>query len=490
MHISPYYEGVPLAPASAAEIQEYRDVYEPEPGGSGEFARILEGMIRETRVDDTPEADSSAADNVLLAEDNELAIECEIDLAGFLPPELNETLLSGISHLHSGMNGDTSYQDTVPDEWDGIEFTELDQEVLSNAQMLLSQQEKAVDAGQDSALAKTRAGEGKGSLAEAGGELPAMKQPEADALSTEITSQAAQAAGDNQNNPEAGAEKKSPKNQIRPGEALPQSAQDSNTQNLSRAELAAAAPQNTEGKMGRQEDGRLDSRRGRERRYERTNVDVRDYRAVQAGNENKGSADLRVNAGLEKPLAGDPAIREISLELRLPDQGIKTQAMDGWGTKAAQSFENMLARELHQNFNNDIVRHASMILRDEGKGMIRLALKPDVLGNVKISLEMAENKITGHIVVESEEALKAFEKEIRSLEQAFKDSGFEDAFLEMSLASDGRDGNLPDQFQQWAQARALLTGTDTASRYDEQSQTESPSIRIFGPGQAAINLLA
>jgi flagellar hook-length control protein FliK len=149
-----------------------------------------------------------------------------------------------------------------------------------------------------------------------------------------------------------------------------------------------------------------------------------------------------------------------------------------------------LARELHDNFNNDIVRHASMILRDEGRGTIRLALRPESLGNVKIRLEMAENKITGHIVVESEEALRAFEREIHSLEQAFKDSGFQGANLEMSLAADGRGA---DQFQQGEQARALLSVFAAASRYEAQEWAESPPVEapgLYQRGQPVINMLA
>jgi hypothetical protein len=38
--------------------------------------------------------------------------------------------------------------------------------------------------------------------------------------------------------------------------------------------------------------------------------------------------------------------------------------------------------------------------------------------------------------VESNEALRAFEREIQSLEQAFKDSGFNGASIEMSVSSD------------------------------------------------------
>jgi flagellar hook-length control protein FliK len=105
--------------------------------------------------------------------------------------------------------------------------------------------------------------------------------------------------------------------------------------------------------------------------------------------------------------------------------------------RPALSFQNMLARELHENLNGDIVRHASIMLRDGGEGTIRLSLKPESLGTVKIRLEISENKIAGHIIVESDEAFRAFEQEIHSLEQSFRDSGFDGASLEMAFAQDG-----------------------------------------------------
>jgi flagellar hook-length control protein FliK len=100
-------------------------------------------------------------------------------------------------------------------------------------------------------------------------------------------------------------------------------------------------------------------------------------------------------------------------------------------------FQNALARELRDSGNADIVRHASMVLKDGNQGVIRLSLQPESLGTVKIRLEMADDKIAGHIVVQTPEALRAFESEIRSLEQAFRDGGFGGASLDVSVSPDG-----------------------------------------------------
>jgi hypothetical protein len=154
----------------------------------------------------------------------------------------------------------------------------------------------------------------------------------------------------------------------------------------------------------------------------------------------------------------------------------------------------MLARELHQNLNGDIVRHAAILLRDGGEGTIRLSLKPESLGNVKIRLEMAENKITGHIIVESDEALRAFEREIRSLEQAFKESGFDGASLQMAVASgsgqEGRrePGGEADFFlaEEYA-ARIAAGGYDRAG--DGEAPLAEEGIFLYSGEQPQINML-
>jgi flagellar hook-length control protein FliK len=284
-------------------------------------------------------------------------------------------------------------------------------------------------------------------------------------------------------------------------EAPPHEAEAPDAENLSAAaELAAATgpaaekPEPAAGHKDRPEQENRGSGRREEirsRRRERASLEVRDFRASNSPSVEGGlkNGDLPVSAGVRG--SGDAGSREITLELRLPNQGQNApNAETAWDLKAGRAFEDLLARELHQNFNNDIVRHASMVLRDEGAGTIRLALKPETLGNVKIRLEMAENKITGHIVVESEEALRAFEREIHSLEQAFKESGFETANLEMSLAA---DSGAADQNRRDTDAAPVPGTIMAASRYDAAlgwAETPAAVLDLFQRGPAAVNLLA
>jgi len=246
----------------------------------------------------------------------------------------------------------------------------------------------------------------------------------------------------------------------------------------SRGKEAASLQKETD-KDGRAKLGEAQNRS----RKDKLSFEVRDMRSGADGQ----NGVMQVKAGAEiAERAQNVPVKEITLELKLPSQA-QSSAQTSWETRSGTAaIENLLARELHQNFNGDIVRHASMALHDGGEGIIKLALKPDSLGNVKIHLKMSENKVTGHIVVESEEALNAFKKEITSLEQAFRESGFTNAQLNLSLTADQRNADWQEQ-----KAPSFLPGI-AASRYDESYKGDSlPIVDIFfGQRHGSINVLA
>jgi flagellar hook-length control protein FliK len=236
--------------------------------------------------------------------------------------------------------------------------------------------------------------------------------------------------------------------------------------------------------------GRIDDMRSRSRR-DRIAFEIRDQRTARgAGEVNSQNRSFSAVEATAARSLNDLSTREITLELRLPGYNNNsighTQAQTTWEARAGTSMEDMLARELHQNFNGDIVRHASMALLDGGEGTIRINLKPESLGNVKIRLEMTENKITGIILVESEEALNAFRKEISSLEQAFRESGFTDADLNLSLASNGQNEN------DWKQEQDAFTPRMIASLYDDSFEYDAINmVDVFvGQKSGSINLFA
>ncbi len=102
-------------------------------------------------------------------------------------------------------------------------------------------------------------------------------------------------------------------------------------------------------------------------------------------------------------------------------------------SKPESSFSTRLTQRLQDVYNADIVKHSTVILRDGDSGVIRLNLKPEALGNVKVRLDLADNNITGTIIVESEAAKDAFEANLEHLAKTFIDSGFQDAKLSVSV---------------------------------------------------------
>ncbi|MDR1106531.1 MAG: flagellar hook-length control protein FliK [Treponema sp.] len=181
---------------------------------------------------------------------------------------------------------------------------------------------------------------------------------------------------------------------------------------------------------------------------------------------------------------------EMIVELR----GQKAPSGDWKGPPAGNTgpFEHFLARELQQGLSDGIVREARLVLRDGGEGTIRLSLKPESLGNVKIRLEMAENKITGHVVVESEEALRAFERETHSLEQAFLDSGFDGAELDFSLAQGGQGGNERREDLFFGEWKREAPSPEDAFRYEPLGQEDSEFLAggVFRlNGRTQVNML-
>ena len=205
-------------------------------------------------------------------------------------------------------------------------------------------------------------------------------------------------------------------------------------------------------------------------------------------------SDLRSHVSPESfagfPADGGAFIPERELILELRPAGEKNAAA-GWngGEQAlsgedGQSFQSLLAERLSGDLSSDIVKQAAIVLRDGGEGTIRLSLKPETLGKVKIHLEMAENKISGLIFVESEEALRAFQQEIHTLEQAFRDSGFSEASLDTAFGPGSGDqkkdgGEKPFYSDRFA-----------ASSYDESSQwSEMESAAYNGGGLSSVNML-
>ena len=107
------------------------------------------------------------------------------------------------------------------------------------------------------------------------------------------------------------------------------------------------------------------------------------------------------------------------------------------------SAASQLRQALQEHLNADIVRSARLIIRNQDSGEIRLHLKPEQLGSVRISLQMQDGHIAGRIIVDNQTVREAFEQNLASLQRAFQDSGLEASGVEVSVADSGgrQDGD-------------------------------------------------
>ncbi len=110
-------------------------------------------------------------------------------------------------------------------------------------------------------------------------------------------------------------------------------------------------------------------------------------------------------------------------------------------------FQKMLSNQL-MNQAPEFVKAGSIVLRDNDNGTINLNLKPESLGNVKITLQITDKGIEGQITVASKEAFEAFKQNMDNLKQSFQQSGFDNANLNLSLANNGSHGGNFENGQQ------------------------------------------
>jgi len=139
------------------------------------------------------------------------------------------------------------------------------------------------------------------------------------------------------------------------------------------------------------------------------------------------------------PRSPDEAKADRDILVDLTKQGSAALSDKGDAPRSApangKNFAAVLADRLRDSGNTEIVQTARIVLKDGDSGTIRMRLNPPELGHVKIELHLADNSISGRIVVQSDAARNAFEKGLAGLHDAFRAGGFESARLEVQVGS-------------------------------------------------------
>jgi len=110
---------------------------------------------------------------------------------------------------------------------------------------------------------------------------------------------------------------------------------------------------------------------------------------------------------------------------------------------------------LREMAGSELLKATNLVLKDGG-GEIRLVLKPESLGSVRIRMNMVDNKIEGRIVVDSSTVKAVFDANIDALRRALTAEGFNTGALQVSVGGQNTDAD-PRKEQQPPEAVRRVT---------------------------------
>lgn len=218
-------------------------------------------------------------------------------------------------------------------------------------------------------------------------------------------------------------------------------------------------------------------------RTEKTEIETEDSVKKTDGKNVSDSAELKVT-----DVKIDNNNAQMTMEVASNAQQNIVSSNSQTASAAGSDFQAMLANQIKQNAG-EFVKAGSIVLKDNNVGSIKLILKPESLGNVKVDLQISDKNITGRIVVASQEAFNAFKESADSLKQAFINSGFENANFDLSFAGQNAFGNQSGSKQenpvasfQMARTYGDLAGETADDSYEEMEAQFT--------GKSSVNIVA
>lgn len=153
------------------------------------------------------------------------------------------------------------------------------------------------------------------------------------------------------------------------------------------------------------------------------------------------------------------------------------------------TFQQMLSQTIQHNAP-EFVKAGNIVLRDNSNGSINMILKPESLGNVKVSLQLSDKVITGQIVVATKEAFEAFKENLDTLRQAFQQSGFENAQFELSFADNSQSGAFAGQQTPQHQMDQFLSNRAYSRFVPVETDSSSTDSRYYDTSDSRVDVVA
>lgn len=162
----------------------------------------------------------------------------------------------------------------------------------------------------------------------------------------------------------------------------------------------------------------------------------RDVRAERAGSDPSGSGKEAFRSAVDRAVSGEERTTDTAVKILRPDGEPAVGRENAPRSEAKQNFsqeQNSLFRNMRDSGNGEIVKRAGIILKDNSSGEIRMELKPEKLGKVRVQIHVKDNTLSGKIIVESSAVREVFESNMEALNRAFKESGFDTAELDVQV---------------------------------------------------------
>ncbi len=158
-------------------------------------------------------------------------------------------------------------------------------------------------------------------------------------------------------------------------------------------------------------------------------VDLRKKTAYKAS-EGASSSQKAAQAG---PAAKETASLFTQQQASSRDVEVPRKAA---GTPAAAPQSGL--ERLREMAGSELLRASHLVLKDGG-GEIRLVLKPESLGSVRIRMNVVDNKIEGRIIVDTSAVKQVMDQSIDALGRALTAGGFQSASLQVSVGGQNAD---------------------------------------------------
>jgi flagellar hook-length control protein FliK len=178
----------------------------------------------------------------------------------------------------------------------------------------------------------------------------------------------------------------------------------------------------------------IDLRKGKSAKQE---AQTGDKSAGITGNSENGGNTLKVNA--------HEGTRDNVLYFSLKDgeSGRESAPDPGTVTRGQAGFDQHMMEKLKNSLQSEIVKHTKLILKENGNGEIRIVLKPESLGNIRMRVHLQNNHIDGRIFVENNNIKEIVDQAMNNLNAAFKQEGFDSISLRVSVGH----GNEQDRHE-------------------------------------------